>query len=217
MSRLQEAQAYVGTDEICGAAQLQLAKREGLLPTHNVLEIGCGCLSAGAHILRYLTTGRYVGIEPNPWLVEAGLENPEVTRRVKETGSVFLHRTDFDASSVGLQFDFVLSHSVLSHCAAYQVPLFIANAAEVLALRGRILASFRMAEGNDYGSTGSSDHRSSDFSEWQYPGIAWYTQERVSSIAFMCGLLAMLRPEHTRYLTRIVPKDFHDWMLFCRP
>lgn len=217
MSRLAEAQAYVGTDYGCGLMQLRLAQQEGLLPTDNVLEIGCGCLSAGAHILNFLNGGTYVGIEPNRWLVDAGLENELTRQRVQETGSTFLDVSDFDASPLQRKFDFVLSHSVLSHCANWQVPQFIANAAKVLSDRGRILASFRMAEGNPYGSSGSDGRQDSTVTEWQYPGIAWYRQHTICACAFRCGLIALLRPEHTRTLTAVVPKDFHDWMLFCRP
>lgn len=217
MSRLLEAQAYVGTDPVCGSAQLNLAQREGLKPSDNVLEIGCGCLSAGAHLLRYLTTGRYVGIEPNRWLVDAALENQALSSLAKEKGALFLDVENFDAGMLDTKFDFVLSHSVLSHCARWQVRLFIQNAIKVLSSKGTILASFRMAEGNAYGSPGSTDLKDSTVSVWQYPGIAWYTQQTICSIAHYHGMIALLRPDYTRYFVSVIPKDIHDWVVIRRP
>ena len=35
----------------------------------HVLEVGCGCLSAGVPVMRYLQRGHYVGIDPNRWLL----------------------------------------------------------------------------------------------------------------------------------------------------
>jgi hypothetical protein len=40
-------------------------------PNRHVLEIGCGCLVAGRPIMEFLSPDRYVGIEPNTWLIEA--------------------------------------------------------------------------------------------------------------------------------------------------
>ena len=52
----------------------------------------------------------------------AGL--PGTKRLIAEKQPVFLQRTDFDASSLGRRFDFVISHSVLSHAAHWQCPQF---------------------------------------------------------------------------------------------
>ena len=216
MSTLLEAQAYVGTDETCGRVQLEILKREGLLPHMNVLEIGCGCLSAGVPLMQALCIGGYVGLEPNRWLVEAALAEERIKRIAVESLATFLHKSDFDASELGRKFDFVLSHSVLSHCARWQVEQYLKHAAAVLAPTGKIVASLRLTEPNGYGSQGSPDGKESNFSQWQYPGVAYYRHSTIAALALKCGLSTMRRPQHTQLLTSVVPKDFHDWMVFSK-
>jgi hypothetical protein len=43
---------------------------------------------------------------------------------------------DFDASELGIEFDLVLSHSVLSRCAYWQLEIFLRNVGKVLAPGG---------------------------------------------------------------------------------
>jgi len=146
-SALRAARRYVATDEESGRRQLALLKREGCLPSSRVLEVGCGALHAGNPTIEYLEPGKWVGIEPNGWLIDAALTNPGNRRLVESKRACFLNVDDFDASSLGRSFDYVLSHSVLSHAAHWQLPLFLHNVGKVLAPSGRIVASFRLAEG----------------------------------------------------------------------
>lgn len=217
MKTLAEAQAYVGTDETSGAAQLEILRREGLQPHMNVLEIGCGCLSAGVPLMQALNIDCYVGIEPNKWLVDAAMQVPRIKKIVEESKAVFIENGEFDASGVNRTFDFILSHSVLSHCGKPQLYQFLQNANAVLAPNGKIVASLRLVQSNDYGHSGSPDKQESKFKEWQYPGVAYYHQSTVADIAYELGLICLLEPNHTKYMTSIVPKDFHDWMVFARP
>ena len=186
------------------------------MPTSRVLEVGCGALSAGAHVIEYLDRDRYVGIEPNQWLIDAALRQRRVRNAVSEKRPVFLNRTDFDAREAGGTFDYVLSHSVLSHAAHWQLDQFLENVGRVLAPSGRIVASLILAEGNAYGSVGTPDRRDSMHSEWQYPGISWFSLPTVVAAAARHGLSATHKPEYTaRYVSRR-PREFHDWIVFAR-
>ena len=163
---MNEAQQYVGTDETSGGLQLELLKREGCVPSSKVLDIGCGCLSAGLPIMRYLDIGNYVGIEPNRWLIEAALESEEDKAIFVGKNARILFRDDFNASEIGTRFDFVLAHSVLSHAAHWQLGQFLGNSASVLGPWGKIMASIRLAEGNAWGSVGSVDKDDSKQETW---------------------------------------------------
>jgi SAM-dependent methyltransferase len=211
---VEEARRYVGTGLGTGATQLELLKLEGCAQGSDVLEVGCGCLTAGVPLIEYLEAGRYVGIEPNTWLVESALKVRRIRRLAARKRPVFLAREDFDASELGRTFDYVLSHSVLSHCAHWQLDQFIANASRVLRPGGRIVASIRLAEGNDYGSRGSPDKKDSRDEEWQYPDVSWFTFETVRETAARHGLDVAVKPEYTeRYVARIA-REFHDWLVF---
>ena len=214
--RLEEAKLFVGTDETSGQLQFELLKREGCVPSSRVLEVGCGCLHAGVPLIRYLESGHYAGIDPNEWLRQKTLKNREIRRLVEAKHARFLSVDDFDAGSLGIKFDFVLSHSVLSHCAHFQLEQFLRNVAAVLAPGGRILASIRLAEGNAFGSKGTPDRLDSMDRQWVYPGVSWFRLTTVQKTADAIGLTAALIPEYTEFYTRTRRHEFHDWMVFTR-
>ena len=146
---LEHAQAYVGNAghdyHMAGICQLEMLKRNGLKPNHHVLEVGCGALVAGRPLIQFLELDRYVGIEPNTWLVDAAYRHfPDMGEWFLDKRPVFLSRTDFDASETGRHFDFVISHSILSHAAHWQLPLFFARVALVLSPYGVGVISLRM-------------------------------------------------------------------------
>src|SRR4030043_451434 len=123
--RLVDARRYVGTDEVSGRLQLELLKREGCRPASRVLELGCGCLHLGIPLMQYLDKGNYVGIDPNEWLRQKVMKNHDIRQIVEAREARFLSVDDFDASELGVQFDFTFSHSVLSHCAHRQLEQYL--------------------------------------------------------------------------------------------
>jgi cyclopropane fatty-acyl-phospholipid synthase-like methyltransferase len=215
-SALAEAQRYVATSRTSGELQLELLKLEACGPGAHVLEVGCGCLSAGVPVMRYLARSHYVGIEPNRWLLDAALTDWRVRLLVATKRPTFLERTDFDAAEVGRTFDYVLSHSILSHCAHWQLDQFMGNVQGVLSPGGRIVASIRLAEGNAFGSEGSPDGRDSMHDEWQYPGVSWFTLDTVQRTAKAHGLDVAVKPEYTRLLTSRRRHELHDWLVLSR-
>jgi hypothetical protein len=126
-SALREGRRYVATDEESGRRQLALLQREGCRPSSRVLEVRCGALHAGIPTIEYLDPGNWVGMDPNGWLIDAALTRPGNRQLVEAKRVTFLNVDDFDASSLGRSFDYVLSHSVLSHAAHWQLPLFLHN------------------------------------------------------------------------------------------
>ena len=48
-------------------------RREGLQPADSVLDVGCGSLSTGRHLLQFLDPGRYWGFDVNQALILAGV------------------------------------------------------------------------------------------------------------------------------------------------
>lgn len=213
MKTYSEAQAYVGTNEASGHFQFDVLRLEGCLPESKVLEIGCGCLHAAVPLVTYLEPGNYVGIDPNQWLIESVPES--IKFLMQDRGARFLSNTDFDASSTGETFDFILSHSVLSHCSDSQADEFLRNSASILAPEGKIVATIRLSEGNCWGSPGNVVFGDSCDKEWQYPGVSWFRLETISRKAYRQGLLALLRPVYTQRLVTIRPEEVHDWIVFC--
>ena len=57
-----------------GRDEFMVGVRSGLRPHHYYLEIGCGALTAGRHVMRFLLRGRYFCIEENEYLLRAAVE-----------------------------------------------------------------------------------------------------------------------------------------------
>lgn len=211
-----DAQRYTRTDAVSGLRQADLLWREGCTEASHVLEVGCGCLSAGAVLIDRLKPGHYVGVDPNEWLREVALREPCIQEIASKKEPVFLTNFEFDASSTGRKFDYVLSHSILSHAAHHQLPLFLRNVGGVLADGGKIFASLYLAEGNPYGNVGAPDKKDSEDAEWVYPGVSFFTHETIQKCSEEAGLKATYRPDLTEWYVQVRPKEVHDWFIFER-
>ena len=213
---MEDADRYVATDKVSGQLQFELVKREGCKPDSKLLEIGCGNLHGAVPLIEYLQEGNYAGIDPNEWLRKAAMKDPYVRKLVKKKRATFLSVDDFDASQLGIKFDFVFSHSVLSHCAHWQLELFLRNVCKVLAPEGRILASIRLAEGNAYGSSGAPDRENSMDKTWQDQSVTWFKLSTVRQAAEERGLTVTHMPVYTETYVKTRQDEYHDWIVFCR-
>lgn len=211
-----DAQKFVATDPISGRMQAEILFAEGAAPSSRVLEVGCGCLSAGAFLIERLDPERYVGIEPNTWLVDVALQRKDFRATASQKKPRFLDNLDFDASAAGVSFDYVLSHSILSHAAHWQLPLFLKNVGACLAPEGKIFASLYLSEGNPFGNHGTKNKQDSMDEEWVYPGVSYFTQETVKRLAAEAGLKATLRHDITELHTKTRPLEVHDWYMFTK-
>lgn len=211
--RVIDAKNYVATIEKSGLLQLELLKKEGCAPTSKVLEFGCGYLHLGRCLIHFLDKSNYVGVDPNDWLRNLAIKKDNLHGFIDSKGALFLNNEDFDASSTGKSFDFIFSHSVLSHSAHWQLALYLENSLKVLAPQGVILASIRLAEGNDFGSMGNNGKDSRDL-EWQYPKCSFFTLATIKETAQKLGLTATLKPEYTAFYIQERPSECHDWIVF---
>ena len=168
----------------------------GLREYHSLLEIGCGSLRAGRLLITYLLADRYCGLEPNRWLVEAGLEHELGATLAAARRPVFEHNEEFELGAFGRSFDFIIAQSILSHTSQSQMLRCMESAAAVLEPEGIFAATF--VEGEDY--TGDA---------WVYPEIVTFTLDTVSRLAERAGLrchpLAWNNQNHQR------------WVLLTRP
>jgi hypothetical protein len=211
MDKFEEAQNYVGNvgpDYFkVGLLQLELLKKNGSTPLSHVLEIGCGCLVAGRPLIQFLEPERYVGIEPNYWLIDAVIEGlPDTKTLIDEKLPVFLRGTDFDASSIGRKFDFIVSHSVLSHAAHWQCPQFLRGIRKVLADSGVAIASLRF---HDQNNNLMGDSRSPD---WVYPDVSYFAWDTIQTFAAREHLQVEWRKDYREFFTKEAPSNYHDWI-----
>lgn len=212
--------------ELSGPLQLELLKRNGCSPESKVLEMGCGSLSAGRHIMGFLQPGNYVGIEPNKWLIDAISRDEAIARLIRERRPTFLYNELFDASAANITFDYVLSHSVLSHAAQSQFELFLVNIRKVIHKNTTIIASLRMSDKRGRPKKDSND------TEWRYPispnqrrirrllrlpippGNTYFSFATVQAVAGAHGFEVSWEKEYREYFLRHSPAECHDWVVF---
>lgn len=134
--------AVGGMWDMIGKWQLDYLKEQGLWSHHMFLDIGCGSLRGGVHLIPYLENGHYFGIDKNQELLHAG-ENIELKRYGLENKKVTLMQTDtFQFSSLNQKFDFAWAQSVFTHLPVNNILRCIMNVQNVLVSGGKFYANF---------------------------------------------------------------------------
>ena len=194
--------AYVGPPDeydLMGAMQFRLLATLGLRSSHTVLDFGCGSLRLGRLLIAYLEPGRYVGLEPNKWLVDEGIDQ-ELGRsvlRVKQPR--FFDNDDFDATKCGGPFDFVIAQSIFSHTGMDLMEKAISTSGRSLTPTGVMLFT-----------TVPPDDQRPPFqgNGWRYPGLTPHAAPDVAALIARLGLAGREIPwYHLRQRWWIVSND----------
>jgi SAM-dependent methyltransferase len=107
-----------------GKFQLDWLKSMGLQPSNTLLDVGCGPLRAGMHLLKFLDEGNYCGIDYNRSFIDAA-RNIVETECLSEKRPKLCVLEDFSFGELGVSYDFVLAFSVLNHCTPRQRRHFV--------------------------------------------------------------------------------------------
>lgn len=144
-------EAAGGLWEELGRLQLEFLVSQGLQPSHRLLDVGCGCLRAGLHFVRYLEPGHYYGVDANASLVRAGyeLELHALGLQQRLPRENLLVTGAFEAERFGVLFDFALAQSLFTHLEASQIRACLAAVARCMRPRGRLYATFFEAPAGD--------------------------------------------------------------------
>jgi SAM-dependent methyltransferase len=205
--------SYVGTDSFDGLVQFSILKSYGMCPNSLVLEIGCGALNAAIPIIDFLDVGNYTGIDPNEYLRFDVLKNHENLKLLVDTKeSKFLSVDDFDPR-VDFKFDYIYGHSILSHTSDKQFTKCVSVLKEYMHKDSIALMSFRLV-----GSPGYAYKQDHDYTEWQYPGVSFFTESFIDYVCDRHKLAWRLAPEVTNFFIKHSPAHYHDWIEFsCLP
>lgn len=212
--RNEEAVSYCGTRPSGGRCQLEILQKEGLVKEDLVLEVGFGALMSAIPIMSFLEEGHYVGLDPNWWLMEASLQIPENQKVIDQQCPTFLKNSEFDASALSISFDYVYAHSIMSHAAHWQLPLFLKNCANVLKEGGKLIFSIRLTEVNGFGCEGPSHETHAE--EWQYPHCSFFHRQTVVDEASKWFRQIEYKQEYTALLTSDCPTVCHDWFVLTK-
>ncbi len=190
--------AFVGPPsryDLIAAMTFNLLTTLGLRQHHALLDLGCGSLRIGRLFIPYLNRGKYVGLEPNEWLVREGIRNEVGESLVQIKRPTFLYSDSPNAlAALDGPIDFVVAQSIFSHCGLDLVISWVSAIAQHLAPAGALVATFVSGE--------------SDTSEkgWIYPGCVRFKPDTLKGVAAGAGL-------------RFAPLDWRhptqNWALFA--
>jgi SAM-dependent methyltransferase len=166
--------AYVGPPDrydFMSATQFALLHATGLREGHRVLDFGCGSLRLGRLLIPFLREGRYFGIDPNRWLIEDAIDRELGRDIIRLKSPCFAYNDDFDCSTFGSTFDFVVAQSIVTHCGPDLFRKLMKSLEAVLAPDG--LALFSYIRDEDGRAEPPADG-------WHYPTCVAYTQQQVA-------------------------------------
>ena len=166
--------AYVGPPQdydLVAAMTFNLLTSLGLRAHHRVLDIGCGSLRIGRLLIPYLNRGNYVGIEPEDWLVQHGIERETGADMVAIKSPTLLSGDSPAVLAEAERFDYAFAQSVFSHCSLATIRVWLAGVAYHLRRNGIFVATFVEGRRNYIGS------------DWVYPACVTYTPEKMRSLA----------------------------------
>lgn len=131
-----------GKWEEIGRLQFDFLLAQGLQPHHYYLDVACGALRGGVHLIPYLERGHYLGIEKEALLVEAGLreELGEAVAADKRPEIVISSTFEFDKLSA--RPDFALAQSLFTHLPLETIEQCLRRLQPVMAEGGVFFATF---------------------------------------------------------------------------
>lgn len=133
-----------------GLNQLNILIRNGLQPDMKLLEIGCGFLRGGSHIINYLDDYNYYGLDVNRRMLFIGLNNElrrkNLQHKVREENFVL---TDwFDMSSFDVKFDYGFANSVFTGLPLNHLIYFLTVSQNHFKKNSKLIMSFLIHEGD---------------------------------------------------------------------
>jgi SAM-dependent methyltransferase len=132
--------AVGGMWEEIGRLQLSFLVSQGLRPQHSLLDIGCGSLRGGVHLIDYLDPGRYVGVDRDAALLHAGRDIELKPGTLPMKRPLLVEMADFDFARLGRRFEFALAQSLFTHLTLNEILRCLLQVRKVL--DGSLYATF---------------------------------------------------------------------------
>ena len=126
--RLLGHRRYVGGMwETIGPLQLAFMAEQGLEPQQCLLDIACGSLRGGAHFIRYLEAGNYLGLDKDAGLIEAGVTKELEPGLLEEKRPEFVMSATFEFDQFSKRPDYSLAQSLFTHIRSEEILLCLRN------------------------------------------------------------------------------------------
>jgi cyclopropane fatty-acyl-phospholipid synthase-like methyltransferase len=131
---------YFSLWEELGDWQLDALKSLGLIPSHRLLDFGCGALRLGLAAIDYLDSGNYYGIDAFAPYIAVGRRLAEIAG-IEKAFTVLASR-DFELEQFGVDFDFGNAQSVFTHMSGDECDRCMAALGKVMKRGGKFFFTF---------------------------------------------------------------------------
>jgi SAM-dependent methyltransferase len=165
-----------------GAFQLYFLKKMGLLETSRVLDVGCGPGRAGKHLIEFLESNKYYGVDYNADFIKAARTMSEQNNLgVKDP--VFEVLQDFAFDRIDRVFDYAIVFSVLNHCTNEQRNTFFRMIPGPLKEGGKVYITHATWFDESY-IEGSGMKRTNQFDadDFDITEFGWSAKDEISPI-----------------------------------
>jgi ABC-type polysaccharide/polyol phosphate transport system ATPase subunit len=125
-----------------GEWAFEVLRREGLAAGDSILDVGCGGLSTGRHLLRFLEPGRYWGFDMNQALVLAGITIELPRLGIPSERGHYLFNHEFDFAGAPQPIKFAISEGFFSRLPLNRIARCIAAVVRQVAPDGRAYATW---------------------------------------------------------------------------
>lgn len=164
--------AYVGGKwEEVGKLQFEFLDQNGLKPTHCFLDIACGSLRAGVHLIKYLDVGNYLGIDKERQLIELGIAKELGKTIYAEKKPEFIVSSSFEFNKFSKKPQFSIAQSLFTHLSGRDIRLCLRNLSQFVDPNHVLFATFH--EGNSSGNPMTShSHARFEYSKMEMASFA---------------------------------------------
>lgn len=142
-----------------GTLQFQFLVSQQLKPHHYLLDIACGCLRAGVHLIPYLEPGHYLGIEKEKKLLQAGIEQELGRGLYQEKRPQFVISKKFEFEKFGIAPDYAWAQSLFTHLPASAITVCFAKLRNVIKPNGVFYSTFFETEADIVNPSAPHDHK----------------------------------------------------------
>ena len=124
-----------------GRRQFEVVRQLGVTQQTRFLDVACGSLRLGRHLIPYLEAGAYFGIEQHQALVDAGLKYEIDADVVTEKLPTFYVNSEFDLGDLQ-DIEIAWANSLFSHLVEKDILICLANVEKALANGGVFYTTF---------------------------------------------------------------------------
>ena len=122
-----------------GLFQILLMEKIGLNPEHSLVDIGCGPLRSGIHLIKYLKKSGYFGLDVNEDFINISNSIISASKLLLEKNPKLHVSSSFEMPKQSEKFDYGLAFSVLNHCTNIERHLFFKNLLPNFKKSGKII------------------------------------------------------------------------------